>query len=392
MFLLRLPYYSYKKKSKIGNFNLMFIKKINLINFKNYEETDISFSSQINIFTGPNGSGKTNLLDAIYCLSLTKSAFSSSENNSIRHQQNFFSVLGHFHKNEKTYTVQYDLAGQKKSFRLDKNSYEKISEHIGAFPVVLVTPYDTDVIREGSEERRKFFDAIISQLDNSYLSELIRYNHLLKQRNSLLKQFAEKNAVDKELIDSYNHQMLRSGKIIHEKRRLFIEALVPIFKKHYRNLSEEKETPELVYESQLQEKDFEQRFLQNINKDILLQRTGMGVHKDEYAFTLDGHTVKGYGSQGQQKSFVIALKLAHFDIIKENKNIKPILLLDDIFDKLDDIRINKLMEMVAEEAFGQLFITDARPEHTEKIVGHINAEIRIFRIENGVVTAEKQLS
>ncbi len=370
----------------------MFIKKINLINFKNYAETDISFSSQINIFTGPNGSGKTNLLDAIYCLSLTKSAFSSSENNSIKHQENFFSILGHFSKEEKTHTVQYDLAGQKKTFRLDKTPYEKLSEHIGAFPVVLVTPYDTDVIREGSEERRKFFDAIISQLDNLYLSELIRYNHLLKQRNSLLKQFAESNSMDKELIDSYNHQLLRSGKIIYEKRKSFIEALTPIFKKHYLNLSDKREMPELIYESKLEDKEFEQKFIQNLKRDILLQRTCLGVHKDEYNFTLDGHAVKGYGSQGQQKSFVIALKLAHFDIIKEKRNIKPILLLDDIFDKLDDIRINKLMEMVAEEAFGQLFITDARPEHTEKIVGHINAEIRIFKIENGVVTAEKQLS
>ncbi len=370
----------------------MFIKKINLINFKNYAETDISFSSQINIFTGPNGSGKTNLLDAIYCLSLTKSAFSSSESNSVKHQENFFSILGLFYKNEKDYAVQYDLAGQKKTFRLNKNPYEKLSEHIGAFPVVLVTPYDTDVIREGSEERRKFFDAIISQLDNLYLSELIRYNHLLKQRNSLLKQFAEKNTIDKELIDSYNYQLLKSGRIIYEKRKAFIELLIPVFEKHYFNLSDERETPALVYESQVEDKEFEQKFKQNLNKDILLQRTGMGIHKDEYTFTLDGYAVKGYGSQGQQKSFIIALKLAHFDIIKNDKKIKPILLLDDIFDKLDDIRINKLMEMVAQDAFGQLFITDARPEHTEKIVGHLNAEIRIFKIENGVVTAEKQLS
>ena len=370
----------------------MYIKKINLINFKNYAETDISFSSQINIFTGPNGAGKTNLLDSIYCLSLTKSAFSANESNSIKHTTNFFSILGHFYRNGDTHTVQYDLAGQKKTFRLDKTPYDKLSEHIGAFPVVLVTPYDTDVIREGSEERRKFFDTIISQLDNLYLIELIRYNNVLKQRNSLLKQFAERNTVDKELIDSYNYQLLKSGRVIYEKRKSFMENFIPVFKEHYLNLSDEKELPELVYESQLREKDFEQKFIQNLNQDILLQRTRMGVHKDEYGFTLNGHAVKGYGSQGQQKSFVIALKLAHFDIIKDHKKIKPILLLDDIFDKLDDIRINKLMEMVAQDAFGQLFITDARPEHTEKIVEKINAEIRIFHIANGVVTAEKQLS
>ncbi len=370
----------------------MYIKKINLINFKNYAESDINFSSQINIFTGPNGAGKTNLLDSIYCLSLTKSAFSSSENNSIRHNENFFSVLGHFFKEGDTHAVQYDLAGQKKTFRLDKNPYSKISEHIGSFPVVLVTPNDTDVIREGSEERRKFFDAIISQLDGWYLSELIRYNNLLKQRNSLLKQFAERNTVDKELMDSYNHQMLKSGKMVYEKRKLFIEEFIPIFKAHYLNLSEEKEVPQLDYESQRHELDFEQKFIQNLNRDILLQRTGMGVHKDDYGFMLNGYPVKSYGSQGQQKSFVIALKLAHFDIIKKYKNLKPILLLDDIFDKLDDNRIAKLMEMVAAETFGQLFITDARPERTEKIFEHIRAEIRIFHIEKGVVTAEKEPS
>ena len=370
----------------------MFIKKINLINFKNYTETDISFSPQINIFTGSNGSGKTNLLDSIYCLSLTKSAFSSSESNSIKHAENFFSILGHFCKGEKTFAVQYDLTGQKKNFRLDKNPYEKLSAHIGAFPVVLVTPNDTDVIRDGSEERRKFFDAIISQLDNSYLSELIRYNTILKQRNSLLKQFAERNAIDKELIASYDFQLLKSGKTIYEKRKAFIDEFTPIFTKHYLNLSEEKECPTLVYESQQHKEDFEQKFLLNLTKDILLQRTGMGIHKDEYGFMLSGYPVKGYGSQGQQKSFVIALKLAHFDSIKKNKNLKPILLLDDIFDKLDDERIGKLMEMVAQDAFGQLFITDARPERTEKIFENIHAEIRIFKIENGVVSSAIELS
>jgi DNA replication and repair protein RecF len=370
----------------------MFIKKINLINFKNYAETDLSFSSQINIFTGQNGAGKTNLLDSIYCLSLTKSAFSSNENNSIKHSETFFSVLGHFQKEENLYAVQYDLAGAKKTFRLDKKPYDKLSEHIGSFPVVLVTPYDTDVIREGSEERRKFFDAIISQLDHLYLSELIRYNNILKQRNSLLKQFAERKTIDKELIDSYNYQMLKSGRIIYEKRKSFIEEFIPIFKAHYLNLSQEKETPDLIYESQMREEDFEHKFLLNLNNDVLRQRTGMGIHKDDYGFLLSGYAVKGYGSQGQQKSFVIALKLAHFDIIKKHKNLKPILLLDDIFDKLDDERIGKLMEMVAQEAFGQLFITDARPERTEKIFENIKAEIRIFHIENGIVMIEKEAS
>jgi DNA replication and repair protein RecF len=362
----------------------MYIEKINLLNFKNYEELDLSFSSQINIFTGHNGSGKTNLLDAIYCLSLTKSAFNTNENHSIKHGQTYFSILGHFFKDNKSLALQYDFApGQKKNFRLDKKTYDKLSDHIGLFPVVLITPYDTDVIREGSEERRKFFDTIISQLDKNYLIELIRYNNLLKQRNSLLKQFAEKNYIDRDLIDTYNKQMLRSGRMIYEARKKFANEYEPIFNGHYYNISEKKETPQLRYESQLHDDGFEKLFLSNVQKDIMLQRTSMGVHKDDYGFTLNDYPVKSHGSQGQQKSFVIALKLAHFDIIKNHKNIKPILLLDDIFDKLDDARISKLMQMVAEEAFGQLFITDARPERTEKIFEKIKAEIRIFRIENG---------
>jgi len=370
----------------------MFIKKINLINFKNYSETDIHFSGQVNIFTGPNGAGKTNLLDAIYALSLTKTAFNSVESNSIKHNEPFFSILGNFHKEGRDYSIQYDLTGTKKAFRIDKQPYEKLSEHIGQFPVVLITPYDTDVIRDGSEGRRKFFDSIISQLDTIYLAELIRYNHILKHRNSLLKQFAEKNKVDKELLDSFNFQLLKSGQIIYKKRKDFIEEFTPIFKEHYLNLSGEKEQPKLVYESQLQEEKFEEVFLNNFKKDLLLQRTGKGIHKDDYGFLLDAFPVKGYGSQGQQKSFVIALKLAHFDCIKTHKNLKPILLLDDIFDKLDEKRIGKLMEMVAQEAFGQLFITDARPERTEKIFEQIQADIRIFHVADGVITGEKLLS
>jgi DNA replication and repair protein RecF len=368
---------------------LMYIKKINLINFKNYGETDISFSSQINIFTGHNGAGKTNLLDSIYSLSLTKSAFSTQESNSIRHNERFFSILGHFHKEDQEYTVQYDLAGQKKTLRLNKTPYEKLSQHIGSFPVVLITPYDTDVIREGSEERRKFFDTIIAQTDPFYLAELIRYNHLLKQRNSLLKQFAEKTQTDHDLLETYNLPLIRTGCQIFERRQKFIEEFIPLFQAHYLNLSEEKEIPELLYVSQHQDENFERRFYAQLSRDLFLQRTGLGIHKDDYVFRLSGYPVKNYGSQGQQKCFVIALKLAHFDIIRNHKNIKPLLLLDDIFDKLDDQRIGKLMEMVAKNTFGQLFITDARPERTEKIFEHIPAEIRIFHIENGQITLEK---
>jgi DNA replication and repair protein RecF len=364
----------------------MYLENINLLNFKNYEELSLHFSKQVNFFTGPNGSGKTNLLDAIYYLSLSKSAFNSNDTQNIKTGAEFFMLSGSFIKESRTELVQASFTkGQKKVFKINKNPYEKLSEHIGEFPVVLIAPNDTDIIREGSEFRRKFFDGILSQLSHAYLNELIRYNQLLKQRNSLLKQFSERNQVDQDLIEAFDAQLIASARFIYAGRRKFLEEFIPVFTGHYHNLSEKKEETSLSYVSQLDNPDFETAYRQSLKRDIILQRTTHGIHRDDFIFKIGEHPLKSYGSQGQQKSFVIALKLAQFDIIKNQKGFKPLLLLDDIFDKLDNHRISKLMEMVAGNSFGQLFITDARAERGEKLFEK-HTELKAWKVYKGKIT------
>ena len=382
---------SLQNNTKSFNYELMWLENISLRNFKNYEALNLSFSPQINCLVGENGSGKTNLLDAIYYLSLTKSAFSSSESQNIRHDQPFFLIKGNFEKEEQHYQIQFSLQeGHKKQYKNSKVPYEKLSEHIGLFPAVLITPNDTDIIRGGSEVRRKFFDGIMSQLNSDYLDQLLRYNHNLKQRNSLLKQFAEQRYYDKDLLDSYTEQLLESGAFIYTFRKSFINDFLPSFSDHYTNLSGNKENVNIRYESDLDSPDYEQNYY-NYRRDLLAQRTTLGVHKDDYHFDIDHHAVRKYGSQGQQKSFVISLRLSQFDVIRVAKGVKPILLLDDVFDKLDDFRIGKLSEMVAAQSFGQLFVTDARPERTYQIFKPIAADKKVFAIHQGSLSTEGSL-
>jgi DNA replication and repair protein RecF len=360
----------------------LYLSSIHLLNFKNYEELNLDFSKQVNFFTGANGSGKTNLLDAIYYLSFSKSASNSNDSQNIKTGTDFFMLGGNFIKDSKSALVQASFAkGQKKVLKINKNPYEKLSEHIGEFPVVLIAPNDTDIIREGSEFRRKFFDGILAQLSHAYLNELIRYNQLLKERNSLLKQFSERNNLDQDLIDTYDAQIISAAEFIYSQRKKFLDEFIPVFTGHYKNLSEEKEETSLSYISQLESPDFEKEYRQALKRDIILQRTTYGIHRDDFIFKIGEHPLKNYGSQGQQKSFVIALKLAQFDIIKKQKGFKPILLLDDIFDKLDDHRISKLMEMVAGHSFGQLFITDARADRSEKLFDKIKAEVKVWKVD-----------
>lgn len=367
----------------------MHLENLSLVNFKNYTTLDISFSQAINCFVGYNGSGKTNLLDAIHYLSMTKSAFNNMDQQNIRHGEDFFVVRGAFIKQEEISSVHCSLkTGQKKSLKKNKKEYAKISEHIGHFPTVLIAPYDTDLIREGSETRRKFFDSIISQINQTYLQKLIQYNHILKQRNSLLKQFADRRYFDKDLLSTYDTSLIALGGYLYEERRDFLIQFESIFLEHFKFISSNKERPSLTYRSDLLQENLGILFQENLKKDMLLQRTTTGIHKDDYEFGIDGNPIKKFGSQGQQKSFVIALKLAQFDMIKKVKGFKPLLLLDDIFDKLDELRIQKLMTMVAGNSFGQIFVTDARPERTQAMFEVINAGIKIFHIEEGAVVSE----
>ena len=365
----------------------MLLKKISLFAFKNYQEASLEFSDGINCFVGMNGSGKTNLLDGIHYLSLTKSAINSIDSQSILHDEQLGTINGTFILDDQEYQVICALQqGQKKIIKVNQSEYEKLSEHIGRFPVVLIAPNDIDIIRDSNEVRRKFFDSILSQIDSSYLKQLIQYNHYLKQRNSLLKQLASSQQTDYDLLAPYDHQLLSLGKSIYESRKKFIKDYTPLLVAHYQNLSESRESISLTYSSHLESQNYKQDYKDALQKDLILQRTNVGIHKDAVLFEIDDRPIKKFGSQGQQKSFLIALKLAQFDIIKKEKGLKPLLLLDDIFDKLDDYRINKLVEMVANDSFGQLFITDARSERSKEILKGISSEVKFFQVDNGAIS------
>ncbi|MCC9165337.1 DNA replication/repair protein RecF [Pontibacter harenae] len=364
----------------------MLLENLSLLFFKNYDEASLSFSSHINCFIGNNGSGKTNLLDAIHYLSITKSAFMGSDVQNIKQGEDFFMVKGRFLVEEEKHTVQVSLKqGQKKTVTHNKAIYDKISDHIGRFPVVLISPYDTDLIREGSEERRKYFDSLMSQLNHHYLEQLIQYNYILKQRNSLLKQFADRNYFDRDYLAILTEQLVPYGVQLAQERQAFLDEFIPLFQKHYRHISDSSENVTLTYKSQLLGSDFAHQLQQAERKDLALQRTTVGPHKDDFVFLMDGNPIKNFGSQGQQKSYVIALKLAHFEIMADRQQHKPLLLLDDIFDRLDEKRITKLMEMVAAHTFGQIFLTDTHLERTDKILEGLSESILRFDVKEGAV-------
>ena len=363
----------------------MYIEKISLLNFKNYSELELSFSERINLLTGYNGSGKTNLLDAIYCLCLTKSFLTSSDQQMIFTGQSYFSALGWFNENSSISKVQYDFDGKKKVFTVEKKPYSKLSDHIGRFPAVVLTPHDTDLIRDGAEERRRFFDTLFSQADHAYLEALIRYTHFLKQRNALLKQASDGILIDRVLMDAYDNNLLQYGAVIAKKRAGYLERLMPVFQEYYTLLSPEHEISGIVYETTVLSEAFTTDFKEAYKKDILLQRTTKGIHRDDFRFLLKNEPIKNFGSQGQQKTFVIALKLAQYELIKECTGHVPILLMDDIFDKLDELRIEKLIELVKKRISGQLFISDARLERSSKFFQTDWKEFRMFKISQGTI-------
>ena len=359
----------------------MFLEKIHLSNFKNYEEASYAFSPQVNCIVGENGSGKTNLLDAIYFLALSKSSIHHQDAHNINHEAEVMLIDGIFKKNDRNHQITCSIQrGQRKILMHEKKPYERIADHIGQFPVVLIAPDDTELIKEGSEERRRFFDGVLSQMDNEYLTDYQQYNRVLEQRNSLLKIFSERNYLDQDLLDTYSDPLVKLALKIYKQRKTFIERFLPLFKKHYTTLSEGREEVEIIYESEVASGDFPQEFRLNRQTDVKAQRTTKGTHKDDYIFEIDNYAVKKFGSQGQQKSFVMALRLAQFEMIEELREIKPILLLDDIFDKLDDRRIQKLIESINNNTFGQVFITDARPERTHKLLESLDVEVNYIPI------------
>jgi DNA replication and repair protein RecF len=357
----------------------MYLKKISLFNYKNFSEASFDFDSKINCFVGKNGIGKTNVLDAIYHLSCGKSYFNPLAVQNIKHGEEFFVIDGEFVKNDRAEQIVCSLKkNQKKILKRNGKQYEKFSDHIGFIPLVIISPADRDLIVEGSETRRKFIDNVISQLDSSYLKQLIQYQKTVNQRNALLKYFALNHIFEKDTLQIYNEQLNNLGDAIFEKRKQFLFDFIPIFNQYHQQITDSAETVQLAYESHLFENTMLQLLEENISKDRALQFTSVGIHKDDLSFEIDGYPIKKFGSQGQQKSFLIALKLAQFDFVKKQSGEKPILLFDDIFDKLDETRVSKIVAMVNNDEFGQLFISDTHPERTENIVKTTHQSYKIF--------------
>lgn len=364
----------------------MYLTQLSLLNFKNYLQAELNFRPGVTVFAGDNGAGKTNLLDAVHYLSLCKSYFNPIDNQQMMQGSDFFMVNGAFSRNEQRETVSCSVKrNQKKQFKRNKKEYQRLADHIGLFPLVMLSPYDANLIMEGSEERRKFIDNVISQTDHQYLDELITYNKTLLNRNILLKNIAETGKYDPQLLEVFDDQLVLSGNIIFQKRKAFMEVFTAVFNRHYQYLSEDAETVTLVYDSQLLQEDYAVLLKKSLERDRVLERTSSGIHKDDLQFSIHQMPMKKFGSQGQQKSFLVALKLAQYSFLYDKKGFKPLLLLDDIFDKLDDKRVHKLMQMVSDNSFGQVFITDTNAARVQDIFEKIGVKISIFNVHKGQI-------
>lgn len=366
----------------------MYLKRLTISNFKNYENAELQFSSKINCFVGNNAGGKTNLLDALYYLSFSKSYFTSVDSQNIKHGKDFFSIHGTYRNQEETddkiSCVQ--KKGQKKSVKFNSKEYKRLADHIGKIPLVMISPYDRDLINEGSEVRRKYVDGVISQFDKQYLDHLLNYNKALLQRNTLLKHFAEQRYFDELSMGVWDKLLIELGAELHKRRMEFLVDFNPVFKDYYKILSGGNESVELEYESHLNQHPMEELLKESIQKDRVMRFTTKGVHKDDLSLLINGYPVKKFGSQGQQKSLVIAVKLAQFEYTRTLKKFKPILLLDDIFDKLDENRVGQIIKLVSDNRFGQVFITDTQRNRIEKIFHDHDIEHSIYTVVKGTVS------
>lgn len=363
----------------------MIIDRISILNFKNIEEAELSFSRKMNYLFGNNGMGKTNLLDALFYLSFTKSRSNLLDSQIIRHEQEFCVLQGNYKDGD---TVEDIYCGIKckhhKVFKRNKKEYERMSEHIGLIPMVMVSPADMDLIKGGSDERRKFVDMVISQYDKDYLRTLIHYNKILQQRNSLLRGDTT-TLPDDSLFEIFDRQLIADGMVIHRKRYEFITGFLPVFRRYYQQICNESETVDLRYESQLYNADAESLLVSRRQKDKMLGYTSVGIHKDDFLFLLDTYLIRKIGSQGQNKTYLIALKLAQFSFLVQKGHSVPILLLDDIFDKLDAGRVGQIIALAACSEFGQIFITDTNRKHLDEILAGMNYDYKLFRVENGKI-------
>lgn len=370
----------------------LYLDRLELVDFKNYEQASLRLSPRFNCFAGLNGAGKTNLLDSIYYLSTCKSFLNPSDQQNIRHDRPFFVIHGTFQVKGSTEDIYCGfIKGQRKQFKRNQKEYDRLAEHIGFLPVVLISPEDGNLVTGGSEIRRKFVDSVISQSDPHYLTVLLDYNKALAQRNSLLKEFNRSGKFDSLSLEIWNERMIPSGQEIYEKRLAFIRELVPFFRDSYRTITDHKEEPSLSYNSQLHDNDLNILFSQSLSADRSAQFTTQGIHKDDLVFILDNHPVKKFGSQGQQKSFLLSLRLAQYQYLKEKKGITPLMLLDDIYDKLDDKRTEAMLGLLAGPGFGQVFISDTQVERNSKWMNKLNVPFRLFSLsDEGIVLYEEK--
>ncbi len=364
----------------------MHLGRLHLLNFKNYEEAEVELTDGINCFVGNNGEGKTNLLDSVYYLSMCKSYMNPVDRQNIRFDQPFFSIQGDWVKDGESSSIQCVVKlGAKKVFRKNKKEYEKLADHIGQFPVVMISPYDRDLISEGSDIRRKWMDGIISQFNRHYLTDIQKYAKVLEQRNALLKNMAEHQLFDPETIEVWDYQLIELGERIYKVRSEFVQEFIPVFQKHYNTIGLENENVEVIYRSQVSEHSMSELLELNKRKDAFTRYSNAGIHRDDLLFQIKGNPVKRFGSQGQQKSFLIALRLAQYEWLKSHLNTLPVLLLDDIFDKLDHTRVEKLIHLVSDHFFGQVLVTDTDIERVRKIFTDHQLAHKIFTVSSGLV-------
>ncbi|OQA02259.1 MAG: DNA replication and repair protein RecF [Bacteroidetes bacterium ADurb.Bin408] len=368
----------------------MYISKLSVLNFKNFKNGEIKPSATINCFIGNNGAGKTNLLDAVYYLSFCKSYFNSIDYQNINHNEPFFMINATFVIDGNPHEIACAVRrNEKKIFKMDDKEYQRLSDHIGIMPLVIISPSDADYINEGSDIRRKFIDSVLAQYDKLYLDHLINYNKALLQRNTLLKNFYEHLYFDKSALEIWDKKIIELGYKIFDKRTAFIKNFLPIFQDYYTNLSGGNEIISITYDSHLQQGHFEKVLADALPNDRKALYTTVGIHKDDLHFTINGFPLKKYGSQGQQKTFLIALKLSQFSVTKEIKNTTPILLLDDIFDKLDNNRVEFLMKIVEGHRFGQVFITDTDMERVKRVLNNAGIQAAYFEVTDNNIYAAK---
>ena len=360
---------------------MLFLSKISLTQFKNYPLSSFDFTERIIGICGLNGKGKTNLLDAAYYCCFTKSYFSKNDALNIQFNNDGFRLEAYFKKqHEDQKLICINRAAGKKEFFLNDVAYEKFSHHIGKFPAVMIAPDDIELISGGSEERRRFIDTVLSQMDAEYLQQLMQYNKVLLQRNSLLKRFAEQGKTDWPLLEVLDEQLIAPGNFIYSKRKEFAEQLIPLVQKFYHQIADNTEEISLQYDSRLNDCRFHDLLNNYRQKDFMMQRSNAGIHKDDLNFQLNGQVFKTTASQGQRKSLLFALKLAEFELLKANKGFAPLLLLDDVFEKLDDNRMHQLLQWVCNENDGQVFITDTHKERLQEAFEKLNTAYQIIEL------------